>query len=255
LFTEAHAAPPSNEPTLLVHRPLSFLGFPARVLAALVAVIALAAAPARAQQAVYPEEAPVSAFVDSAALVQALGTLDLPAPGRMPPLFAIHVDSTGVAGVEPLYPDMPAAYAQPVLSALRAALKPQPRTPNGRFTYLRVVAGAGARIEQPTLQEDQPALANADAVSRYIAHVVSRMEGRLKAAGVTTYSALISFPVAADGVPDAGSARVRGSSGDAELDAEAVAAVARMRFRPARIEGVPVKAWVTLPLVFATGGG
>jgi len=238
-----------------VHRSSSFFGFPARVRApvALAAAALLAASvPARAQSPRDDDrDPPLSSVVDSAALVRAAAALDLAPPHGMRPLFTIVVDTAGRATVKPIVASMPASYAEPVVAAIRASLKPQSPAAHARYVHLRVVTGARARVDQPPVSERQPSLANATAVSRALAQAASRHADRLRGAGVGRYVTVMRFRVLADGHADTVSASVFRSGGDELLDAEALRVVGTMRFRPAAIENVPVPVWVTLPLSFA----
>jgi TonB family protein len=194
---------------------------------------------------------PLSAFVDSAALVQAVAALELPPlPRGVRPLFNIDFDSTGaLAEVKPMLPGVPAAYAGPVVEAIRAHALPQ-EPGRGRDTYLRVVAGPQPLVDRPELREELPRLRNRAAFLQQVRRSSSRYASAypvLRAAGMRGE---VKFRVLSDGRADLETVQVVRSTGSNHLDEELVAAVLVMRFAPARIEGVPVAVWVTQPVHF-----
>lgn len=223
-----------------------------RIFSSRAVLLALAAAlpPATSAAAQADRDPPLDAVVDSAALVRDLAALRLELPRGTKPLFSIRFDSTGaVDTVRATLHSLPAAYADPVVAAIRARLRPQQPSKNGRFTYLRAIAGPGARIDRPRLRERQPELLNRTETARALARVAQQNTGRLEGMGGMAIT-VARFRVNADGTTDAASAAVQRSSGDQELDLAAVAAVADMRFRPAAIEDEPVRVWVTIPISF-----
>jgi TonB family protein len=208
----------------------------------------LLALPLAAGAAQRPEP-PLSALVDSAALVQAVAALELPAlPRGVPPLFHVHFDSTGaVAEVGPLIPGIPDAYADPVVEAIRAHALPQPP---GRWwiTRLRVVAGAGALVDRPELREEMPRLRNAPMFIGEVQRIARRHVRSFPVLRGEGLQAMVRLRVLPDGRPDRESVQVTRSTGSRLLDEELVRAAAVMRFTPARIEGIPVRVWVVQPV-------
>jgi TonB family protein len=240
---------------------MSLSPLPSTVRGALLALAALALfAPAGAAQdfeGVGYTPPPLVTFVDSAALVRAVAALPAAElPQGIAPLFWVSYDSNGaVHEVEPIFDKMPTAYAQPVVAAIRAHLKP--RTPSKRplQTHLRVVTGPGARVDRPRLREEQPDLANRGEIARHLSRAMARFAAQRGAMVRSGYQADLKFRVGTDGRADTASVEVVRSTGEPELDREAIAALALMRFRVARIEGVPVRVWVTLPVNFAWEDG
>ena len=93
--------------------------------------------------------------------------------------------------------------------------------------------------------EEQPELSNRADVGRQISRNYPPL---LRDAGVTGQVTL-RMRVLEDGHVDPESISVENSSHDAFADA-ARKVVERMRFRPAKVGGRPVKVWVTLPVTF-----
>lgn len=217
------------------------------LLPALVALpFAAAAAPAQADG-----DPPISAVVDSAALVADLAALAVEPPQGVPPLFAVAFDSTGgVDAVTAMFDRIPAAYAGPVAAAIRARLKPQPPSRRPVRTWLRVVAGPQARVDRPRLVESQPRLTNRGEVARLLSQAAQRHADLLGMVPGTGYTVQVRFRVQPNGTAGPGSARVVRSSGNLAMDAEALAVVERMRFRPATLDRIPVGVWVELPVNF-----
>jgi len=191
------------------------------------------------------------ALIDSAALVRAAAAL--PAgelPRDVPPIFVATFDSTGTASeVRPLFDRIPASYAGPVVAAIRASARPQAPFTRPYSVYVRVATGPNARVDIPRLVETQPALVNRDEVARSLNRATAHHMRRLQSMP-RRYVVDVKFRIQTDGTPDVASAAVLHSSGDPGLDKESLGVVARMRFRPATIEGVPVRVWVTIPMTF-----
>ncbi|HEX5725340.1 MAG TPA: energy transducer TonB [Longimicrobiaceae bacterium] len=220
-------------------------------LPALAALLALApAARAQGELAGVRRDPPLSALVDSAALVRALGALAVPEPPQgVPPVFTVAFDSTGaVRTVEPLFDEIPSAYAEPVAAAIRAHLRPQP--PRAFSVFLRAVAGPGARVDLPTLEERPPVLVNRGLVAALLSDAIARYLRGPRLPARTEYRVEVRVRVLASGMPDTASVQIALSSGEAELDAAAARVVSSMRFRSATVEGIPVRTWVQLPIIF-----
>jgi TonB family protein len=223
-----------------------------RISSARAGVLALAAAvvlaaPASAQE---HRDPPISAVLDSAGLVADAAALPVALPRGAPPLFSIAFDSTGaVDTVRAMLHGLPDAYAAPVVAAIRARLRPQPAG-KPLSTYVRVVTGRDARVDRPAIRERAPELANRNETARGLARAAWDHATRLRLYGGSTLTTVARFRVKADGTTDVESAFVQRSSGDEGLDREALQAVARMRFRPAAIEGEAVAVWVMIPISF-----
>ncbi|HEU4557426.1 MAG TPA: TonB family protein [Longimicrobium sp.] len=185
----------------------------------------------------------VGAMVDSAALVRALAALP-PADHGVEPVFRIRLGADGgVLGIEPVFDALPAADAEQLVTAIRANLKPQPLRNQPIHTYLRAVSGPAAVVDRPALAERGPVLINHHDIMRMMSEVARRHPGRGPV--LTQYQTRIL----ADGTPDSPTIEVVRSSGNAALDAAVMQVLGRMRFRPATIDGTPVKSWVWMPTV------
>jgi protein TonB len=93
--------------------------------------------------------------------------------------------------------------------------------------------------------EEQPALSNSSEVQRQLARNYPPL---LRDAGVVG-TVTLRMRVLEDGHVDPESISVESSTHDAFADA-AKRVVEKMRFRPAKVGGHPVKVWVTLPVTF-----
>jgi TonB family protein len=218
---------------------------------ALVALAALPLAAAASAGAAGDREPPISAVLDSAGLVHDLQALALEAPRSVPPLFTIEFDSTGaVDTVRAMLDPLPASYAAPVAAAIRARLRPQAPSRSPVRTWIRAVAGPQARVDRPRLHENQPQLLNRSAITQQLSWAAAAQQQRVGRFPPGGYEARVRFRVLADGTPQAQGVSVTQSSGDVDVDREAVDVVQRMRFRPATVEGVPVNVWVELPIRF-----
>jgi TonB family protein len=225
---------------------------PMRTISSRAALLALAAASslAASASAQSDRDPPIDAVLDSAALVRDVAGLRLELPKDARPLFSISFDSTGaVDTVRAMLPSTPAAYAEPVVAAIRARLRAQQPSQHGIFTYVRVIAGPDARVDRPRIRERQPELVNRAQTAQLLSRAAQRHTGVLQALGgrVTT---VVRFRVEVDGSADPNSIGIVRSCGDAELDREALDAIELMRFRPAAIENEPVRVWVTIPIMF-----
>lgn len=209
-------------------------------------------APAAGAQAL-PEEPPLSAFLDSAALVHAAAALPAPnLPQGTMPLFLVSFDSTGAVKQVETFNPLPASYAEPVLAAIRAHLKPQAPSRQPIYTYLRVVAGPEPVVDRPELRRfDDPRLTNAGTLARALEQAITSFASEGGSEIRAAYRAEVSFRVLEDGTADTLGVELSRSTGNAGLDREAVRIVRLARFRPATLEGRPVKAMVSLPLTFS----
>jgi TonB family protein len=199
---------------------------------------------------VVPAEAlPAAALVDSAGLARAVAGLAMPAlPQGVRPLFRVEYDTAGaVRDVEPVFREIPAEYAGPVVAALRAHLKPQGASNRPQPSFLRVVAGPEPAVDRPAVVVKRPELANTQEIDRMKREVGRRF--RIRDQEVTTLSGrtyrvptvrVVRLMVLADGSVDPESVQVTPPGDNPELDAELVRIARAMRFQPPQVDGVPV---------------
>jgi TonB family protein len=217
--------------------------------ALLAAMLSVSASALAAQEAPAPaERLPLSAFVDSAALVAAVAALSPPElPDGVMPLFQVSFDSAGEATVEPVFDEIPAGHAAAVVGALRANLAAWPAG-RGGWTFVRVRAGAAPLVDRPAVRTTGPRLA--DRVFEEGLTELAQAFARREDVAEGSYRAVLRLRVRADGTPDPATVRLVRAVGDAELDSAVLALVPRMRFHPATVEGIPVRAWVRQPIRF-----
>lgn len=192
------------------------------------------------------------AVVDSDALVRALAGLALPElPSGIRPLFRISFDSAGAAAeVEPVFDQIPASYAEPVVLAIRMNARPQAPPPPGRRlpdVHLLVVAGSEQAVSRASVTEQRPVRLDAREVERMVNEAKRRFGRRPDRLVVV---AGLALRVLADGTVDPASIRLQIPSGEPELDREALAIAAQIRYRPAKVDGVPVPMRIVETLYF-----
>lgn len=219
-------------------------------------ISAALAAPAAAQEsgaAPADRVRPVSLYLDSAAAVQALAALPVPElPEGVPPLFWLAFDSTGAVDMaEGVYTQLPAAFAGPVASILRAHARRQSPSDDPEGVYLRIVAGPGAGISWAEVTARAPEWLNRSFAADLIKPVLRRREEAVGRETVRSLSVLAR--VLADGSVDPASVKLLGSTGDGEIDSSVAAVVHQLRFRPGSVEGIPAPVFVTVP--FSLTGG
>jgi TonB family protein len=93
--------------------------------------------------------------------------------------------------------------------------------------------------------EEMPEIRNRSAIARQIA---ARFPPELRAAGVSGV-AIMRFRVLENGTADPATPSVELTT-DPRFGDAAIAVVREARFRPAKVNGRPVKAWVTVPINF-----
>jgi outer membrane biosynthesis protein TonB len=217
-------------------------------------ISAALAAPATAQESgAAPADRQVSLYLDSAAAVQALAALSVPElPEGVPPLFWLGFDSTGaVSMAEGVYTQLPAAFAGPVASILRAHARRQSPSDDPPGVYLRIATGPGAGISRAEVTQTAPEWLNRSFAADLIKPVLRRRE---EAVGRDTVrSVSVAARVLADGSVDPASVKLLGSTGDGEIDGSVAAVVHQLRFRPGSVEGIPAPFFVTVP--FSLTGG
>lgn len=219
-------------------------------------IAAALAAPAAAQEnaaALAERGQPVSVYLDSAAAVQALAALPVPElPGGIPPLFLLAFDSTGAVDMaEGVYTELPAAFAGPVASILRAHARRQSPSDDPPGVYLRIAAGPGAGISRAEVTETAPEWLNRSFAVDLLEPVLRRREAAVGRDTVRSVS--VEARVLADGSVDPASVKLLGSTGDGEIDGSVAAVVHQLRFRPGSVEGIPAPFFVTVPFN-VTGG-
>ncbi|HEX5725175.1 MAG TPA: energy transducer TonB [Longimicrobiaceae bacterium] len=189
---------------------------------------------------------PLSAAVDSVALVEALRRIPAPDPSWFN-VFRVEFDSAGrPEPVEAVSRRLPDSYALPVANLITAHLRPQPPRRRPFAALVRVVAGPDPRLEMPDFRERPPLLINRD----WLGSQMSELAQHAVEAGPTFPAGgaqvIVKMRVEEDGTVS--SAAVVRSSGFPTLDLRAVEIVRQGRFRPATLDEHPVRVWVRLPL-------
>jgi TonB family protein len=136
------------------------------------------------------------------------------------------------------------AFLEGYLAGDEAVLFPEPPAAWRAEFDLRRAERLAAAID-PT--EEKPRLANPDRVTRRLtrfAHAYARATRQPPGEVVVT----VRMRIDRNGEP--GDISVERPAPDPALDAEATAAAAEMRFRPATVGGMPVAVWITLPITF-----
>jgi TonB family protein len=192
------------------------------------------------------------AVVDSEALLRAMAGVPMPElPSGIRPLFRISFDSAGAqAHVEPVFEQIPASYAEAVVAAIRANARPQAPPPPGRRlpdVHLLVVGGAEPAVSRTSAAEQRPVLLNQREVDRMVDEAKRRFGRRPDRLVVVAGLALRVLP---DGTVDPESIRLQIPSSEPELDREALEIATRMRYRPARVDGVPVPMRINQTIYF-----
>lgn len=202
-------------------------------------------------KALEPETAlPVAAFIDSAALHQALlGAPPVPEVLTRMPLFSVVYDSTGaLAKVEPLsYLVIPPVWGDTIAAILRRHVAPRLPTRKPVVEYVWLVSGPSPRIAViDDMVEVRPQLLNDWEVTRTIESLAARIGASRAYDRGREFRAILSMRVDQRGMPEAPS--LARSSGNVEINRELVALAAKMRFQPAQLSGYPVKVIVSIPI-------
>ena len=198
---------------------------------------------------------PVEMLVDSAALARAVSTIPAPQlPAGLRPIFMLAFDSTGsIETVEPLFDPIPPAYAAPVAAALRASARRQLSRGAMRTYLVRVVTGPTPLIDVPRVKHTPP-VGDMRALRRSLAGLATAIGRHRETRGRTALGLMVRMRVLADGSIEPGSLQLTKSSGVGWVDAEALERVVKLRFSPGEVDGVPVKEWVTLPIILRPHG-
>ncbi len=226
-------------------RALSFLA----ILAVLGACATAPAGPAKRSKVPEPN-LPVSAFIDSAALHQALLTAPpVPPELTLKPLFSVLYDSTGtLATVEPISKFvMPAEWGGTIAALLRQHVAPRLSARKGASEIVWLVSGATPRIAViDAAVEARPRLQNTAQMARELDALAQRLVLRAPYLGGGSYTAEVAAAVDGHGIPLAPYLVRR--SADPEINREMLEIAKKMRFSPALLEGYPVKVLVQIPL-------
>ena len=199
---------------------------------------------------------PVAAFIDSAALHQALLSAPLaPADFKLRTLFSVRYDSTGtLQTVVPVWSRaFPAEYGRTMSELLRAHVKPS--IPTRRETWQRVWLQSGPTPKIAVLGgavEARPTLNNRGVVGRELNAAVQRLLQIRPGLTGQQVTGEVTMRVTEDG--RATDALLRRSTGDSEVDREILSVARFMRFSPARIDGYPVSSMIRVPISFVFTG-
>lgn len=191
---------------------------------------------------------PLTAYVDSAALHAALAGISPPASGEITPVFTVEFGPDGaLVRIEP-FRGLDAAYAGAVVRALTHHVRPQRSSGASSSIHLHVVAGPSPRIAQvEAAAVTPPAVSNMGRIAALLEDAMRVHRAQLEGLGGGR-TAVVDLRVLENGrVEDV---RIVTSTGSAVLDREALKVAARVRFRPAMLNGRPVPARAVLPLRF-----
>jgi hypothetical protein len=193
---------------------------------------------------------PIEMLVDSAALARAVSAIPPPQlPAGLRPIFELAFDSTGgIDTVEPLFDAIPPAYAAPVAAALRASARRQPFRGTRRSYLVRVVAGPAPLVDVPEVEQTSP-VPDRRALRRSLERVSAQLPEHRESRGVNRVGVIATMRVLADGSIEPGSLRLAKSTGVGWIDDGVLEGLAKASFRPGEADGVPVKTWVTLPII------
>jgi TonB family protein len=196
---------------------------------------------------------PVSAFIDSAALHQALlAAPPVPATLTLQPLFTVVYDSTGaLMEVEPMSDFViPPVWGDSISKILRRHVLPRITTRKPVVENVWLVSGPSPRIAVvDDFVEVKPVLLNGLEVARSVETIATRLaESGMYARG-REFRATLSVRVNEQGGAEAPS--LLRSSGNLEVNREIVALAAKMRFQPAQLSGYPVAVLVSIPVTIS----
>jgi hypothetical protein len=227
-----------------------------RTLSSLALLAMLGACAAAAPAAPAPQrrssfiKLPVSAFIDSAALHQALlAAPPAPAEFRLKPLYMVVYDSTGaLKDVNTISErQFPAEYGRQMVELLRANVRPRVAATKPSVNYVWLQSGSSPRIAlEELLVEVRPRLQNTGAVTRELARASERLQRSNPGLAGRSVTARVSMRVSEDGVPE--EPRLGQSTGSIPIDREIMGVAQLMRFAPASLSGYAVKSLVQLPI-------
>ncbi|HEX9937782.1 MAG TPA: hypothetical protein VGB15_11690, partial [Longimicrobium sp.] len=193
---------------------------------------------------------PLWAWVDSAAIARAAAALPAPQlPADMKPLFRVTFDTAGVVeSVEPVFEQVPAAYAEPVVAALRAAVKPQPRSRRAAEYLVRVVGGAQPLVDSPELIERMPEIRDPTVVGQQLGTVSRALRFRPGTSRRAARGFYVRMRVLPDGKVDRTSVQLTRGTDIEWLDEQILSVARSIRFRPGEVDGFAARSWVVLPM-------
>ena len=198
-----------------------------------------------------PRKPALTEMLDSVALHAALARLPaVPAQRRVDHVFLVAFDSTG----QPRPPRaaapeaMPSNYHEMVGPAIEAALKPIASSGRSWAIWLLAEAGDPPRIEEVQLEVQQPRVANHGVIYRELTRVAEQLVRQDTTLEGTKREVRMRMLVGVDGRAD--SALIVRSSGIAAADSGALRISSIVRFQPMSYDGVPVRSWVVLPVVY-----
>ncbi len=204
---------------------------------------------ARAQDAprLAGDDRPLTAYVDSAALHDALSRIPPLAGDEVAHVFTLEFGPDGaLLHVEP-FSGLTGGYAEEVVKALTAHARRQRASGLPTSIHLHVAAGPSPRIARVDPSAvTPPAVSNMGRIAALLEDAVRAHGAQLERLGRRT--AVVDMRVLENGrVEDV---RMESSTGSPLLDQQALKVAARARFRPAMLNWRPVRVRVVLPLSF-----
>lgn len=208
-----------------------------------------AAAPSPVRELLGPD-LPLSAFIDSAALHQALlAAPPAPAEFRLKPLYVVVYDSTGALKDVKMMSErqFPAEYGRRMVELLRANVRPRIAATKPSVNHVWLQSGSSPRIEvQLALVEARPKLSNTATISRAMTTVAERLQQANPGLAGSQLTVEVSMLVSDEGVPE--EPKILRSSGNFAVDRDLVTLARSMRFTPATVDGYAVKVHVRVPV-------
>lgn len=197
---------------------------------------------------------PLAAFVDSAALHQALlSAPPVPSDFKRPPFFRVTYDSTGaLAEVEPISEKLfPAEWGAQIAALLRRHAAPKLASAKEAHEVVWLVSGPSPVIQVvENVTEVKPVLLSGSHAARQLSEVAKRLSGAYGAG--TEFDAVVSMRVDPTGTVAA--ATIQRSTGQPAVDREILLVAGRMRFQPGQVAGYPVTVLVSLPVSLVIPG-
>lgn len=193
---------------------------------------------------------PVSAFIDSAALHQALlAAPAAPAEFRLRPIYVVAYDKTGALEEVRVMSErqFPAEYGRRMVELLRANVRPRTISSKPAVNYVWMESGSSPRIAVVAdLVEVRPRLQNTATVTRELSRASERLVRANPGLAGRSVTAQVAMRVTEEGMPE--EPRLAQSTGSIEIDREIIGVARSMRFAPASLNGYPVKVLVQLPV-------
>ncbi len=193
---------------------------------------------------------PVAAFIDSAALHQALLAAPLaPREFKLKPIFMVRYDRAGaLQGVDPISDRLiPAEFGRAMAALLRAHVRPSLDPARESEQRVWIQSGPTPKIAViADIVEARPQLSNRGSVGTALAGSVQRLLRERPYLAERRVSSIVSMRVSEDGKPE--NPVLRQTTGEPEIDREILIIARTMRFVPATLDGYPVKVTVTVPV-------